>query len=92
MKKHKKICPHLHISLQSGNDKILKLMNRPYSVKYFYEKVKELRKEIPGIAISTDIIVGFPGESEKDLQKTNIQTKNVKSWNCEDCSGYNYTG
>ena len=70
MKKHKKICPHLHISLQSGNDKILKLMNRPYSVKYFYEKVKELRKEISGIAISTDIIVGFPGESEKDFQKT----------------------
>jgi threonylcarbamoyladenosine tRNA methylthiotransferase MtaB len=70
IKKHKNFCPYLHISLQSGNDKILKLMNRPYSAEYFYEKVKKIRKEIPDIAISTDIIVGFPGESEEDFQET----------------------
>jgi len=78
MKKYKNFCPHLHISLQSGNDKILKLMNRPYSAKYFYEKVKKIRKEIPDIAISTDIIVGFPGESKDDFQETIDFVKKIK--------------
>jgi len=65
-----KMCRHLHISLQSGSDKILKLMNRPYITSYFTKKIKELRKKIPDIAISTDIIVGFPGETRKDFKDT----------------------
>lgn len=68
--KNKKICRHLHISLQSGSDKILKLMKRPYSKKYFLNKVKKIRKKLPEIAISTDIIVGFPGESDQDFKDT----------------------
>jgi len=59
MKSEKQICPHLHISLQSGSNKILKLMNRPYTKEEFIERVEKLRKNIPDIAISTDIIVGF---------------------------------
>jgi threonylcarbamoyladenosine tRNA methylthiotransferase MtaB len=65
-----KICNHLHISLQSGCDKILKLMNRPYTAKYFEDRVKKIRKAIPDIAITTDVIVGFPGETKTDFKKT----------------------
>lgn len=65
-----KICSHLHISLQSGTDKILKAMNRPYGVKYFKEKVAKIRREIPNIAITTDIIVGFPGETKSEFIDT----------------------
>ncbi len=67
MKKERQICPHLHISLQSGLDKILKLMNRPYTINYFSERVRKLRRALPDIAITTDIIVGFPGETKKDF-------------------------
>lgn len=65
-----KMCQHLHISLQSGSDKILKAMNRPYSTSYFSKRVKRLRQAMPDIAISTDIIVGFPGETEADFIDT----------------------
>lgn len=68
--KNKKICRHLHIPLQSGNDKILKLMNRPYNTKYFLNRVKKIRKKVLDIAITTDIIVGFPGETKKDFVDT----------------------
>lgn len=70
IKKNRKMCPHLHIPLQSGSDKILKLMNRPYDRKRFAEKVKQIRKEIPEIALSTDVIVGFPGETADDFKQT----------------------
>ncbi|SRR6056297_825649 len=70
MKNNSRICPHLHIPLQAGSDKILKAMNRPYDTKYFEEKVKEIRKEIPKIALSTDVIVGFPGEGKEDFRQT----------------------
>ncbi|MCD4705704.1 tRNA (N(6)-L-threonylcarbamoyladenosine(37)-C(2))-methylthiotransferase MtaB [bacterium] len=70
IKSNKKICCHLHIPLQSGSDKILKLMNRPYTSKYFIEKIKKIKKEIPDISVTTDVIVGFPNETEKDFQKT----------------------
>lgn len=78
MKKEKKICRHLHISLQSGTDKILKSMNRPYTTAYFARRVSALRKAMPDIAISTDIIVGFPGESESDFLKTFEFSKKIE--------------
>ena len=68
--KSNKICRHLHIPLQAGSDKILKLMNRPYNKKYFLDKVKKIRKKNPQIAITTDIIVGFPNEYDKDFKET----------------------
>ncbi|HOZ56328.1 MAG: Threonylcarbamoyladenosine tRNA methylthiotransferase MtaB [Parcubacteria group bacterium ADurb.Bin316] len=67
---NKKICKHLHVPLQSGCDKILKLMNRPYDTKFFRERVKKIRKTMPEIALTTDVIVGFPGEDEKDFNTT----------------------
>ena len=70
MKSEPQICRHLHISLQSGTDKILKAMNRPYDTAYFSERLEKLRAALPEIAISTDIIVGFPGETEIDFSKT----------------------
>ena len=70
MKSEPQICRHLHISLQSGSDKILKAMNRPYDTAYFSGRVEKLRSALPEIAISTDIIVGFPGEGETDFSDT----------------------
>jgi len=68
--KHPKMLKFLHIPVQSGSDKILKSMNRLYTIKEFKEIVKTFRKEIPNLSISTDIIVGFPGETENDFQNT----------------------
>jgi len=65
-----KICQHLHIPLQSGSDRILKLMNRPYNIKYFAKTAGKLRKIMPNVAVTTDVIVGFPGETEDDFRKT----------------------
>ncbi|MFA5359357.1 MAG: MiaB/RimO family radical SAM methylthiotransferase [Patescibacteria group bacterium] len=74
----KKICQHLYIPLQSGSDKILKLMNRPYSKKYFLDKVKKIRRAMPDVAITTDVIVGFPGETEKDFIETKKFIREIK--------------
>jgi threonylcarbamoyladenosine tRNA methylthiotransferase MtaB len=65
-----KVCPHLHIPLQSGSDKILKLMRRPYTTSAFAKKIEHVKKLIPGVNITTDIITGFPGETEKDFNDT----------------------
>ena len=65
-----KIAPYFHLPLQSGSDRILSRMNRTYNVDRFLSIVDKLRAKIPGISISTDIIVGFPGESEEDFEGT----------------------
>ncbi len=73
-----KICKHLHISLQSGCDKILKLMNRPYSTTHYKNKINYIFKLMPDFSFTTDIIVGFPGETTEDFNKTIEFTKKIK--------------
>ncbi len=73
-----KICKHLHIPLQSGSDRILKLMKRPYSTKYYENKIKKIRKLMPDIAITTDVMVGFPGETAVEFKKTYGFIKKMK--------------
>jgi len=65
-----KICPHFHLSLQSGSDTVLKRMNRQYSAKEYYEKVLMIRDYFEHPAITTDVIVGFPGESDAEFDTT----------------------
>lgn len=65
-----KLCDHIHLPLQSGSDAVLKKMNRRYSLEQYCAKVARLRAAVPGIAITSDIIVGFPGETEEDFQRT----------------------
>ncbi|MFH1673894.1 MAG: tRNA (N6-isopentenyl adenosine(37)-C2)-methylthiotransferase MiaB [Pseudomonadota bacterium] len=64
------ICPHIHLPVQSGSDRILKRMNRVYTVKNYMGKVSKLKITVPHIAITSDIIVGFPGETEEDFEAT----------------------
>ncbi len=73
-----KLVDHLHIPLQSGSDNILKKMNRKYDLLYFQNKINDIRKIRPRIAISTDIIVGFPGETEEDFKNTLEFSQNIK--------------
>ena len=68
--KMEKVMPHYHLSLQSGCDETLKRMNRRYTTAQYKEIVDKLRKEIPNVAITTDVIVGFPGETEEEFEKT----------------------
>ena len=70
IKSNKVIAKHLHIPLQSGSDKILKKMNRKYDLAYFKDKVKKLRELDKDISLTTDLIVGFPGETEEDFSDT----------------------
>jgi tRNA-2-methylthio-N6-dimethylallyladenosine synthase len=66
----KKLCEHVHIPLQSGSDRILKAMHRAYTAEKFLKIIDELRETRPEMAFTTDVIVGFPGETEEDFQKT----------------------
>ena len=70
MKATGKACDHFHLSLQSGSDKILKAMNRKYDTDLYKEKVAEIREVFPNAGITTDIIVGYPGESEENHKET----------------------
>ena len=70
LKNNDKLCNHLHIPLQAGSDEILKLMNRKYDLNYFFEKVKKIRSIRPDISITTDVIVGFPNETNEMFLKT----------------------
>lgn len=73
-----KICPHFHLSLQSGSDNTLKRMNRHYTTEDYLNRCKILRKAFKNPAITTDVIVGFPGESDEDFQITKDYLKNVQ--------------
>ncbi|GIU85454.1 MAG: tRNA-2-methylthio-N(6)-dimethylallyladenosine synthase [Acidimicrobiales bacterium] len=64
------ICPHLHLPLQSGSDRILAAMHRGYTASRYLEKLEAARERIPDLAVTTDIIVGFPGETEEDFAQT----------------------
>ena len=65
-----KVCEHLHLPVQSGSTRLLKRMNRGYTREYYLNLVEQVRKAVPGISLTTDLIVGFPGETEEDVQAT----------------------
>lgn len=72
-----KVCPQLHLPVQSGSDRVLASMERGYTVAAYLALVERLRRAIPGIALSTDVIVGFPGEEEADFQATSALMRDV---------------
>ena len=77
MKHSKKICRHLHLPLQAGSTRILDAMNRRYTKEQFLSLAKKIQTEIPDIALTTDIIVGFPGETKEDVEETIEVVKTV---------------
>ncbi|NPU96694.1 MAG: tRNA (N(6)-L-threonylcarbamoyladenosine(37)-C(2))-methylthiotransferase MtaB [Candidatus Omnitrophica bacterium] len=72
------VCPHLHLPLQSGSNRILRRMKRPYTAEYFRERVEHARERIPRFEVSTDIMVGFPGESEEDFEQSLTMVRAVR--------------
>jgi len=70
MKSHEQICRHIHLPVQHGSNSILRAMNRKYTREHFISMVKELRSSIPNLTFSTDLLIGFPGETENDLEDT----------------------
>ena len=72
-----KVCEHLHLPVQSGSNSILEKMNRKYTREKYLQIVNKVKQEIPNIAITTDIIVGFPGETEEDFERTLDLVKEV---------------
>jgi tRNA-2-methylthio-N6-dimethylallyladenosine synthase len=73
-----RIAPHFHLPVQSGSDAVLRRMKRDYTVAAYLQRLAALRAARPGIAVTTDIIVGFPGESEEDFQRTLALTEQVR--------------
>jgi len=78
LRNNAKVCKHLHMPLQSGDDRVLKLMNRPYTTGKFTQLVKKARKHIPDMAITTDVLLGFPGEDNKSFQRTEKFIKDIR--------------
>lgn len=78
MKRNPKVCRHLHLPLQSGSTRILTAMNRRYTKESYLALAQKIRKELPDMAITTDIIVGFPGETAADVEETIDVVKQVK--------------
>ncbi|WP_347061954.1 tRNA (N6-isopentenyl adenosine(37)-C2)-methylthiotransferase MiaB [Hungatella hathewayi] len=78
MKNSDKICHHLHLPLQSGSSRILKAMNRRYTKEQYLELVEKIRAAVPDISLTTDIIVGFPGETEEDFSETMDVVRRVR--------------
>lgn len=76
--KMEKVMPHYHLSLQSGCDKTLERMNRRYTTEEYKEIVDKLRREIPNVTITTDVIVGFPGETEEEFEQTYNFLKDIE--------------
>ncbi len=70
MQNDRRVARHLHIPLQSGCSSVLKRMGRPYDTETYYDRIETIRKTLPGISISTDLITGFPGETEEEFQET----------------------
>lgn len=77
MKNSKKICRHLHLPLQSGSTRVLNQMNRKYTKEQYLELALKIKREIPDMALTTDIIVGFPGETEEDFEETMDVVKKI---------------
>jgi tRNA-2-methylthio-N6-dimethylallyladenosine synthase len=77
MGRSKKICNHLHLPLQSGSTRLLKIMNRRYTKEAYLDLVERIKKAVPDISLTTDIIVGFPGETEEDFLETLDVVKRV---------------
>ena len=73
-----KICQHIHVPLQAGSDRILKAMNRGYTREHYLQLTRQMRERIPGVAITSDLIVGFPGETEEDFEATLDMVRQVR--------------
>lgn len=73
-----KLCEHIHVPLQAGSNNVLKRMNRGYTREHYLELADKMRRRIPGVAITSDLIVGFPGESEADFQETLDMVKRIR--------------
>ena len=73
-----KVCEHLHLPVQAGSNAVLKDMNRKYTREYYFALVDRIREHVPGISITTDIIVGYPGETDNDFKETLDLVERVK--------------
>lgn len=78
MKSEDRLCKQLHLPLQSGTNEILKAMGRPYKIEKFYDLLAEIRSQMPDVAVTTDIIVGFPGETDEQFEQTLAEARKME--------------